>query len=133
MDNVDLSGFCLDLLDLCRIDFSVDCPAGCWGEVVAIRVRAPNNRTPACFQSRYNPFLYFCDVEDLRICVLWICGFEGPVVWQCDVGMLSIHSLSTCPPRPPSFLHLLSSLQALSCFRIWYFGLIISLKSVRYL
>ena len=30
---MDLSGFCLDLLDLCRIDFSVDCPAGCWGEV----------------------------------------------------------------------------------------------------
>ena len=32
MDNVDLSGFCLDLLDLCRIDFSMDCPAGCWGK-----------------------------------------------------------------------------------------------------
>ena len=32
MDNVDLSGFCLDLLDLCRIDFSVEGPAGCWGK-----------------------------------------------------------------------------------------------------
>ena len=41
MDNVDLSGFCLDLLDLCRIDFSVDCPAGCWGEVGAIRHPVP--------------------------------------------------------------------------------------------
>ena len=91
MDNVDLSGFCLDLLDLCRIDFSMDCPAGCWGEVGAIRVRAPNNRTPACFRRpavRYNPFLYFCDVVSLtRICGFLSYGFVDLRALLCGNAM----------------------------------------------
>ena len=117
MDNVDLSGFCLDLLDLCWIDFSVDCPAGCWGEVNAIRVRAPNNRTPACFQSRYNPFLYFCDVVSLtRICGFVSYGFVdlralscGNVMWECFPSTACL----------PALQGLLPSFTSSVAFKLW--------------
>ena len=119
---MNLSGFCLDLLDLCRIDFSVDCPAGCWGEVGAIRVRAPNNRTqPACFQSRYNPFLYFCDVLSLtRICGFVSHGFVdlralvcGNAMWECFPSTACLPALQGLLPSFTSF-KANSSLRALS-------------------
>ena len=137
MDNVDLSGFCLNL---CRIDFSVDCPAGCWGEVGAIRVRAPNNRTHACFQSRYNPFLYFCDVVSLTS----ICGFVshgfvdlralscGNVMWECFPSTACLPALQGLLPSFTSF-KANSSLRALSFFRILNFELTIGLKRRSYL
>ena len=87
------------------------------GEVGSIRVRAPNNRTPACFQSRYNPFLYFCDVVSLtRICGFVSYGFVdlralscGNVMWECFPSTACL----------PALQGLLPSFTSSVAFKLW--------------